>query len=160
MRNGNEFDALSTEVRGLALQALICPDVAVKCAHVAQLTDDQPLDPDLVFLEPEPLPQSAGRPALPTLVAPTKLKHRSMQTEEGRSVLLHALAHIEFNAINLALDIVWRFDGLPTAFYRDWLKVAREEAYHFELLQAPRSPDEQSVHCSCDLLRWLVVGGG
>jgi len=135
MRTGNQFDALSTEVRGLALQALICPDVAVKCAHVARLTDDQPLDSELVFPEPEPLPQSAGRPALPTLVAPTKLKHRSVQTDEGRSVLLHALAHIEFNAINLALDIVWRFDGLPTAFYRDWLKVAREEAYHFQLLQ-------------------------
>lgn len=51
-------------------------------------------------------------------------------------MLIHALAHIEFNAINLALDIVWRFDGMPEAFYRDWLKVAREEAYHFCLLQA------------------------
>jgi uncharacterized ferritin-like protein (DUF455 family) len=49
-------------------------------------------------------------------------------------VLIHALAHIEFNAINLALDAVWRFAGMPKAYYEDWLRVAAEEAYHFELL--------------------------
>ena len=59
-----------------------------------------------------------------------------MQSPQGRAVLLHALAHIEFNAINLALDAVWRFAGMPAAFYTDWLKVAAEEAYHFSLLAA------------------------
>jgi uncharacterized ferritin-like protein (DUF455 family) len=58
-----------------------------------------------------------------------------MKTVEGRAALVHALAHIELNAIDLALDICWRFAGMPDAFYRQWLGVAREEAYHFELLR-------------------------
>jgi uncharacterized ferritin-like protein (DUF455 family) len=85
------------------------------------------------FDEPPGLP---GRPARPELVEPRKLGRRSMQSEEGRAVLLHALAHIEFNAINLALDAVWRFAGMPAAFYTDWLQVASEEAHHFSLLSA------------------------
>ncbi|WP_082117844.1 ferritin-like domain-containing protein [Pandoraea apista] len=77
-----------------------------------------------------------GRPALPRLVSPRELKHRAVTSVEGRAALLHALAHIEFNAINLALDALWRFDGLPTTYYDDWLQVAAEEAYHFALLAA------------------------
>lgn len=77
-----------------------------------------------------------GRPARPELVDPRQLQRRSMSTPAGRAVLLHALAHIEFNAINLALDAVWRFAGMPDAFYADWLRVAAEEAYHFSLLAA------------------------
>ena len=57
-----------------------------------------------------------------------------MTTVEGRAALIHALAHIEFNAINLALDAVWRFDRMPREFYADWLQVAAEEALHFTLL--------------------------
>jgi uncharacterized ferritin-like protein (DUF455 family) len=57
-----------------------------------------------------------------------------MNTVEGRASLIHALAHIEFNAINLALDAVWRFPNMPEAYYLDWLQVAQEEAYHFGLL--------------------------
>jgi uncharacterized ferritin-like protein (DUF455 family) len=76
-----------------------------------------------------------GRPVRPELVEPRLLQRRSMSTPQGRVVLLHALAHIEFNAINLALDAVWRFPGMPDAFYADWLKVAAEEAYHFSLLR-------------------------
>ncbi len=59
-----------------------------------------------------------------------------MRTLEGRAALVHALAHIEFNAINLALDAIWRFGNMPENYYRDWLKVAAEEAYHFSLLNA------------------------
>ncbi|WP_321961654.1 ferritin-like domain-containing protein [Paraburkholderia sp. J7] len=77
-----------------------------------------------------------GRPSEPPLVEPRELQRRSMSTPQGRVVLLHALAHIEFNAINLALDAVWRFPAMPDAFYADWLKVAAEEAYHFSLLRA------------------------
>jgi uncharacterized ferritin-like protein (DUF455 family) len=77
-----------------------------------------------------------GRPERPELVDPRQLQRRSMSTPHGRAVLLHALAHIEFNAINLALDAVWRFAGMPEAFYADWLTVAAEEAYHFSLLGA------------------------
>ena len=48
-----------------------------------------------------------------------------------RAALLHAICRIEFNAINLALDAVWRFAGMPEAYYRDWLRVAAEEAEHY-----------------------------
>lgn len=75
-----------------------------------------------------------GRPKKPELVAPLSLPKRSMRTLEGRAALIHALAHIEFNAINLALDAIWRFENMPEKYYRDWLKVAAEEAYHFSLL--------------------------
>jgi uncharacterized ferritin-like protein (DUF455 family) len=77
-----------------------------------------------------------GRPEKPQLIAPRLLKHRAMNTLEGRVALIHALAHIEFNAINLALDVIWRFAGMPVQYYADWLKVADEEAYHFSLLNA------------------------
>ena len=62
------------------------------------------------------------------------MPQRSPFTTAGRAALLHAVAHIEFNAINLALDAVWRFPGLPDAYYRDWLRVAAEESLHFTLL--------------------------
>lgn len=75
-----------------------------------------------------------GRPQKPELVSPLQVEKRSMRTPEGRAALVHALAHIEFNAINLALDAVWRFSDMPVQYYADWLKVAAEEAYHFELL--------------------------
>jgi uncharacterized ferritin-like protein (DUF455 family) len=77
-----------------------------------------------------------GRPQQPELVSPLSVKRRSMRTEEGRAALIHALAHIEFNAINLALDAVWRFPGMPHDYYADWLKVAAEEALHFSLLES------------------------
>jgi uncharacterized ferritin-like protein (DUF455 family) len=75
-----------------------------------------------------------GRPARPRLVPPADVPRRSPFTREGRAALLHAVAHIEFNAINLALDAAWRFDGLPPEYYLDWLRVAAEEALHFGLL--------------------------
>ncbi|HEV2612758.1 MAG TPA: ferritin-like domain-containing protein [Noviherbaspirillum sp.] len=77
-----------------------------------------------------------GRPDRPLLVPPLEVKQRSMRTQEGRAALIHALAHIEFNAINLALDAIWRFAGMPPDYYADWLHVADEEALHFSLLSA------------------------
>ena len=77
-----------------------------------------------------------GRPEKPALVPPRLLQRRSMRTAEGKAALIHALAHIEFNAINLALDAIWRFPGMPRAYYADWLRVAGEEALHFSLLSA------------------------
>ena len=68
------------------------------------------------------------------LVDPSALPRRSVHTTEGRAALIAALAHIELNAIDLALDLVWRFSGMPAAFYRQWTRVAREEALHFTLL--------------------------
>ncbi|MFM0337521.1 ferritin-like domain-containing protein [Paraburkholderia fungorum] len=121
-----------------ALAALREIDPATKAAatralYAAVLDGDLACAADFDLAEPVDLP---GRPARPDLVDPRKLKRRSMQSPQGRAVLLHALAHIEFNAINLALDAVWRFSGMPAAFYTDWLKVAAEEAHHFSLLVA------------------------
>jgi uncharacterized ferritin-like protein (DUF455 family) len=76
-----------------------------------------------------------GRPDRPHLVPAKQVPSRSPFTLEGRAALLHAICHIEFNAINLALDAVWRFAGMPPDFYADWLRVAAEEAEHFSLLQ-------------------------
>ena len=76
-----------------------------------------------------------GRPLKPELVAPLDVKRRSMATTEGRAALLHALCHIEFNAINLALDAIWRFAGMPDQYYLDWVQVAAEEGLHFSLLE-------------------------
>ena len=91
------------------------------------------LNPAEIFTEPARLP---GRPERPLLVQPAQLKTRAVGTLEGRAGLVHALTHIEANAINLALDMVWRFVGMPTDFYLDWWRVAQEEALHFELLNA------------------------
>ena len=76
-----------------------------------------------------------GRAARPVLVAHTQLKAKSMATPEGRAMLVHSIAHIELNAIDLALDVVWRFAGMPEAFYTDWVRIAQEEAKHFSLLR-------------------------
>jgi uncharacterized ferritin-like protein (DUF455 family) len=78
----------------------------------------------------------AGRPSRPELVAPAKLAQRRLGSVEGQAALIHAVAHIEFNAINLASDAVYRFRAMPPAFYQDWAQIAAEEAYHFSLLQA------------------------
>ena len=76
-----------------------------------------------------------GRPERPVLAIPRSMPRRDLSSKEGHGALIHALTHIEFNAINLALDAVYRFREMPDAFCEDWLKVASEEAYHFKLLR-------------------------
>ena len=76
----------------------------------------------------------AGRPVLPVLVHPAQVPRRRLGSTEGRIGLIHAIAHIEFNAINLALDAIYRFREMPFDYYRDWVRVASEEATHFKLL--------------------------
>lgn len=75
-----------------------------------------------------------GRPEQPALVPPRQLPVRKLTSDEGRAAFIHALVHIEFNAINLAWDAVHRFRAMPQEFYGDWIRVAREEAYHYGLL--------------------------
>lgn len=77
-----------------------------------------------------------GRPPRPRLVPPRELPHRGLGTEEGRAALVHAVAHIEFNAIDLAWDAVYRFRDMPREYYRDWAQVAADETKHFRLLSA------------------------
>ncbi len=75
-----------------------------------------------------------GRPEKPELVDPREVPKRGFNSESARIRLVHAIAHIEFNAINLALDAVYRFRDMPQQYYSDWLRVADEEALHFTLL--------------------------
>ena len=126
---------LGMPLRLLALEALCEPDPEQKLKLVAVLSEQGPLlsvEADLQLEAPGSLP---GRPARPELIEPAKVPRRSVHTEAGRAALIHAICHIEFNAINLALDAIWRFPQMPEPFYRDWLRVATEEAYHFNLLR-------------------------
>ncbi len=75
-----------------------------------------------------------GRPARPLLCPPQQVPNRSVHTEAGLAAMVHAICHIEFNAINLALDAIWRYPGLPDAYYQDWFQVAFEESTHFAML--------------------------
>jgi len=75
-----------------------------------------------------------GRPERPRLVDPRQVPERGFKSRQGQMKLAHAIAHIEFNAINLALDAVYRFRGMPHDFYTDWLGVAAEESRHFMML--------------------------
>jgi len=83
---------------------------------------------------PQPIEQ-AGHPEKPDLVPPRKLKRRRLGSPEGHASMLHAIAHIEFNAINLALDAVYRFRDMPLEYYADWIRIADEERYHFQLVR-------------------------
>jgi uncharacterized ferritin-like protein (DUF455 family) len=112
-------------------QALLTREPTHKCALVQALAD-RPIDDIALPRVGHALP---GRPERPNLVAPKHLKSRGVGSQEGRAALAHAVAHIEFNAINLALDACHRFAGMPAAFYQDWISVAVDEARHFSLLQ-------------------------
>lgn len=83
------------------------------------------------------VPDRPGRPARPELIAPTKVVRRSLHSTRGRIALLHAIAHIELNAVDLALDIVARFasERVPNSFFDGWMKVAFEEAKHFRMVR-------------------------
>ncbi|GAB3389290.1 ferritin-like domain-containing protein [Lysobacter fragariae] len=85
--------------------------------------------------EPPQLIRMPGRPERPVLVPPRDLPRRGFGTKEGLAAFIHAVAHIEFNAIDLAWDAVYRFRGLPPAFYADWVGVANDEARHFVMLR-------------------------
>ncbi|MBC5782404.1 ferritin-like domain-containing protein [Ramlibacter sp. USB13] len=121
------------ELRQWALQALAEPDPRTKAALATELhaTAAQCTLSPTAAVPPARLP---GRPELPRLVHPARVPRRSPARPEGLAALLHAIAHIEFNAINLALDAAWRFEGMPPEFHHDWLRVAAEESYHFRLL--------------------------
>jgi uncharacterized ferritin-like protein (DUF455 family) len=123
------------DLRQGALRLLREPDPATKAAGTRALWDQRDrlaLDAATALADPGALP---GRPALPRLVPADAVPRRSPFTAEGRAALLHAIAHIEFNAINLALDALWRFAGMPRDYYLDWLRVAAEESLHFTLLR-------------------------
>lgn len=119
----------------LAELCINCADPVEKCALTDQVhgrlaSGELNLDQSR---PPSPI-GDPGRPSRPRLVEPRELPRRRLGTSEGRATLLHALAHIEFNAINLAWDALYRFRGLPADYYCDWARVAHEESLHFRLL--------------------------
>ena len=124
------------ELRLAALHWLEENDAAQKAAGVRRLAQawaagELELDADATLSATRAIP---GHPARPELVSPLTVTRRAMNTQEGRAAMIHALVHIEFNAINLALDALWRFPNMPRADYADWLQVAEEEVLHFTLL--------------------------
>ena len=128
------YHAGVSTLRQRSLAVLLAVDPWRKAALARELDHFDGVGADEPLVEPPGIP---GRPARPEMVGHTAIKQRSLKSPEGLAALMHALAHIEFNAINLAADLTWRFAGMPEAFYLDWMKVAREEAYHFGLLRRP-----------------------
>lgn len=126
---------MTNNVQQRAYDVLMLCEPDAKCAAVKSLRAEWlsgGLPSGRVEVQRVKLP---GRPAKPELVLPMNVPRRKLTTEKGRTALIHAVAHIEFNAINLALDAVYRFQNLPEQYISDWLQVAEEEAYHFSLLR-------------------------
>lgn len=127
------------ELREAALAILANADVQSKVGQLAKLFNEYQAEQIALNLSHSFDSQDLclpGRPIKPDLVAPKFVPKRKMDTVEGRAILWHSLAHIEFNAMNLALDAIWRFPNMPSDYYEDWLRVAKEEAYHFSLINA------------------------
>jgi uncharacterized ferritin-like protein (DUF455 family) len=128
----------AASLRRQALEALAMSDAAAKARAAQALGQLSREAADDAFGIEEAIVATVavpGRPERPELVPPQRAaRRRALHTPAGRAVMIHALAHIEFNAINLALDAAWRFPGMPADYYRDWLRVAHEEALHFGLL--------------------------
>ena len=115
--------------------ALIETNPEKKCCLVDALPSDQPSEGDeTTFVAPTV--DMPGVPVAPRLVDPRQVPKRKISTPEGHAAFVHAVCHIEFSAINLALDAACRFSGMPAAYYRDWIFVAKDEATHFALLGA------------------------
>lgn len=125
-------------LRGGATLAILSADLDEKTElaqetarrwHERRLSLRSPLD--------AALPERPGRPAKPVLVPPKATEKRSLHTLAGRIAMLHALAHIELNAVDLALDIVARFasEPVPHSFFDGWMRVAFEEAKHFRMVR-------------------------
>lgn len=124
-----------THLYTAALACINCSRPADKLALTADCVDLWQSGRLKILDDETPLPVvEPGRPEKPRLVQPRNLARRKTGTAEGRAALIHAIAHIEFNAINLAWDAVYRFRGMPENYYADWIKVAGEEAIHFSLL--------------------------
>ncbi len=118
-------------------QILQIGDPAKKIAHCTNFYEAftkgevkmEPADEPKVF-------ESPSYAAICTIVPPTQVPRRSrLGTTEGRAVLLHAIAHIEYSAIDLALDACYRYRDLPWQFYHDWLEVAMDECRHFSMIE-------------------------
>ena len=126
-------------LRSLALAALETSDLDRKVHLAVELSAQSATesvasnDFEEILQSTHPLP---GQPEKPPLMRHLDVPQLSIFTPRGLAGLVHSVCHIEFNAINLALDAAWRFPGMPAQYYADWIKVAFEEAHHFSLLRA------------------------
>ncbi len=121
-----------------AHEALCCPDPASKVQLASTLhevleSESCPVWSPTAWAAAERL-EVPGRPESPSLVPPSQVPRRRLGSEAGRIALIHAIAHIEFNAINLALDAMYRFTDMPAEYYLDWARVAADESRHFSML--------------------------
>lgn len=113
---------------------ILCRDASEKCSRTHELFQN-------INYSKGSTSEVAKKIALPgypsslVLVPPRDLKRRGISTQSGRNILMHAIAHIEFNAINLALDAAYRFRDQPEEYYKDWLSVADDEARHFSMIR-------------------------
>lgn len=125
-------------LRGGTIEAIASADLDRKTA-LAQETATRWFERRLSLRSPldPPLPDRPGRPEKPELVPPKLVEKRSLHTVKGRIALLHAIAHIELNAVDLALDIVARYatEPVPHSFFDGWMQVAFEEAKHFRMVR-------------------------
>jgi len=119
----------------VAVAILMTADPAAKVRLTREAGERLARDPAMVVGQCAP-PDRPARPERPLVLLPKEMPKRSYKGVQGRVALLHALAHIELNAIDLAWDIIARFtaEDLPAAFFADWVTVAIEEAAHFEML--------------------------
>ena len=122
------------ELRQAAYQAFISPNIEQKMTLAGVLPAYTAIN-SIVNITPNNTQSKPGVPAKPELLEPLNVDKRSPFTPAGHAALMHAICHIEFNAVNLALDAIWRFAGMPEQYYLDWAQVAKEEANHFTLLQ-------------------------
>jgi len=109
-------------------------DEKLELTHQAKLL----LDPNQLEMTSKQAVQPISRvkfPERPILLAPRHMPKRNLKSHDGVIAFFHAIAHVEFVAIYLAWDLLYRFRGLPDQFYQDWLNVADEEAQHFELIR-------------------------
>jgi uncharacterized ferritin-like protein (DUF455 family) len=137
MTSGRHVVSASTCALDAAGAVLSEPDLDRKAAMAGELLKRWQTDELTVGARSGPLVpvDRPGRPARPPLVHPRELPQRKLTTEAGRIAAIHAVTHIEANAINLALDAAHRFDGMPDDYYGDWLSVAADEARHFLALR-------------------------
>jgi uncharacterized ferritin-like protein (DUF455 family) len=123
----------------MAVEVLTTADGRAKTAlgrrHAAAWRDARAAGSPLPLGQAQP-PARPARPDAPELLAPRDVPRRRPGTLAGRIALLHAVAHIELNAVDLHWDIIARFTDtrMPMGFYDDWVKAADEEAKHFNLI--------------------------
>ncbi|MDA0231277.1 MAG: ferritin-like domain-containing protein [Proteobacteria bacterium] len=133
---------LPTSDLAVAARAVLCePDPQSKVARTHAAAEDwyagrSALPQMATTTITNTMPVRPARPALPQLMAPRLMPRRRVGGVRGRIALLHAVAHIELNAIDLAWDLIGRFTAFdwPTEFFNDWVGVAADEARHFSML--------------------------